>query len=340
MPRVKTFIIAELSANHGHSIDIALETIKAAKASGADAIKVQTYTPDTITLNCDNEYFQIKQGTLWDGTTLFKLYQEAYMPWEWHEQLRDEAVRLGLVFFSTPFDKTAVDFLESMRNPIYKIASFEINDTPLIEYAASKGKPMIISTGVGTYEEIENAVAACRRVGNDQITLLKCTSSYPAPIEDANLLMMPDMAKTFGVQVGISDHTQGHIAPVVAVSLGAKVVEKHFILDRSVGGPDANFSMTPDEFKEMVGAVRAAESALGKIDYSLSPASLRSAYFKRSLFVSSDVKSGDVITETNVRSVRPSVGLAPGEIKNLLGRRFNRNVIMGTPLTLEMLESK
>jgi pseudaminic acid synthase len=334
----RAFIVAELSANHGHSIDIAIETIRAAKESGADAIKVQTYTPDTITLNCNNEHFQIKQGTLWDGTTLYKLYQEAYMPWEWHGQLRDEAERIGLVFFSTPFDHSAVDFLEEMRNPIYKIASFEINDIPLIEYAASKGKPMVMSTGVATIEDIEAAVAACRRVGNDQITLLKCTSSYPAPIDEANLFMIPDMARRFGVRTGLSDHTIGFLAPVVAVSLGATVIEKHFILDRSVGGPDASFSMTPDEFREMTAAVRTAESALGKIDYSLSPASLKSSHFKRSLFVTCDAHKGDMITHQNVRSVRPALGLAPSLLAGILGKKLKCDVKKGTPLSLQMID--
>lgn len=334
----KAFIIAELSANHGHSIDIALQTIRAAKECGADAVKVQTYTPDTITLDCDNEHFQIKQGTLWDGTTLYKLYEEAYMPWEWHEHLRDEAEQLGMIFFSTPFDHTAVDFLETMGNPIYKIASFEINDIPLIEYAASKGKPMIISTGVATFDEMRDAVDACKRVGNEQITLLKCTSSYPAPLDQANLLMIPDMAKLLGVQVGLSDHTIGHVAPVVAVSLGAKVIEKHFILDRSVGGPDASFSMTPSEFREMVEAVRAAESSLGKVDYSLSPDAVKSSHFKRSLFVSRNVKAGDVISQENVRSVRPNLGLSPIEFGIINGKSFKVDVAMGEPLTLDMLD--
>ncbi len=334
----KAFIVAELSANHGHSIDIALETIRAAKDSGADAVKVQTYTPDTITLNCDNEYFQIKQGTLWDGTTLYRLYEEAYMPWEWHGKLRDEAERLGMVFFSTPFDNTAVDFLEEMQNPIYKIASFEINDISLIEYAASKGKPMVMSTGVATLEDIKAAVDACHRVGNDRITLLKCTSSYPAPIEEANLLMIPDMAARFGVQTGLSDHTMGFLAPVIAVSLGATIVEKHFILDRGVGGPDASFSMTPEEFRTMVDAVRVAESALGKADYSLSPASEKSMHFRRSLFVCRDVNAGDLVTTENVRSIRPAVGLAPTFLKEILGKRMKCDVKKGTPLSLDMVE--
>lgn len=334
----RAFIVAELSANHGHSIQIALETIRAAKESGADAIKVQTYTPDTITLDCTNEHFQIKQGTLWDGTTLYKLYQEAYMPWEWHEQLRDEAERLGMVFFSTPFDNTAIDFLETMRNPIYKIASFELNDIPLIEYAASKGKPMVMSTGVASLEEIEAAIAACHRVGNNQITLLKCTSAYPAPIEEANLLMIPEMARRFGVKTGLSDHTMGFMAPVVAVSLGATMVEKHFILDRGVGGPDASFSMTPNEFREMVDAVRMAERGLGKIDYSLSPASLKSSQFKRSLFVTCDANKGDIITPQNVRSIRPAHGLAPILLKEVLGKKLKCDVKKGTPLSLEMID--
>lgn len=330
-----SFIVAELSANHGHSIDIALETIRAAKESGADAVKVQTYTPDTITLNCDNEHFQIKQGTLWDGTTLYKLYEEAYMPWEWHEKLRDEAERLGMVFFSTPFDNTAVDFLEEMRNPIYKIASFEINDIPLIEYAASKGKPMIISTGVGTLDEIQDAVNACKRVGNNQITLLKCTSSYPAPIEEANLLTIPDMAILFDAKVGISDHTIGAISPIVAVALGATVIEKHFILDRSVGGPDASFSMTPQEFKDMVNQVRLAEQALGAVKYLTDSSEIKNAHFKRSLFVAEDITAGEQFTVHNLRSVRPNLGVPPKFLPAILGQNASCNLRKGTPLSLE-----
>ena len=293
MSEEKVFVVAELSADHGHKLDTALAAVRGAKASGADAIKIQTYTPDTITLDCDNEYFQIAQGTIWDGTTLHKLYQEAYTPWEWHGAIRDEAHACGLVFFSTPFDFTAVDFLESLVTPIYKIASFEINDVPLIEYAASKGKPMILSTGVATLAEIEEAVAACRRVRNDDVTLLKCTSSYPAPVERANLLTIPDMARRFGVRVGISDHTMGSVVAVGAVALGAQVVEKHFTLDRAIGGPDASFSMNPDEFSSMVREIRDMEKARGHVEYELDERAKADSYFKRSLFVSEDIKAGN-----------------------------------------------
>ena len=265
----RTFIVAELSANHNHKLENALAIIRAAKEAGADAVKLQTYTADTMTLDCDNEYFQIKQGTLWDGTTLYKLYQQAYTPWEWHKELFGYARSLGLTVFSTPFDRTAVDFLEELGNPIYKIASFEIRDIPLIEYAAGRHKPMIISTGIATEDEITDAVEACRRAGNDDVTLLKCTSEYPARIEDANLLTMPDMARRWGVKVGLSDHTMGDVCPCAAVALGATVVEKHFTTDRSLGGPDSAFSMNKDEFAAMVRRIRETEAALGKVSYEM-----------------------------------------------------------------------
>lgn len=327
-----TLIIAELSANHNHSIDIALKSIKAAKECGADAIKIQTYTADTITINCRNECFTLKQGTIWDGRTFYDLYKEAYTPWEWHDELRDYAESLGLVFFSTPFDFTAVDFLESKDVPMYKIASFEITDIPLIEYAAAKGKPMIISTGIATIGEIQDAVEACRGVGNNDITLLKCTSSYPAPIEDSNLNTMINMKETFGVKVGLSDHTMGSDVAVAAVALGAEVIEKHFILDRNIGGPDAEFSMEPAEFKSMVDSIRNVEKALGKVTYELSEKTLKSREFSRSLFVVEDIKAGDVFTGKNVRSIRPSYGLSPKYIKDILGRRALRDMKRGEPL--------
>lgn len=330
---MSVFIIAELSANHGHRIENAIASLNKAKECGADAVKIQTYTADTMTIDSESAVFKIRQGTIWDGTTLHKLYQEAYTPWEWHAALRDEAERLGLLFFSTPFDFTAVDFLESMGNPIYKIASFEINDIPLIEYAASKGKPMIISTGVGTLQEIHDAVDACRRMGNNDITLLKCTSSYPAPLEKANLLTIPDMKERFGVKVGLSDHTMGSAAPAVAVALGATVIEKHFILDRGIGGPDASFSMTPDEFSEMVCRVREAEKALGTIDYAMDNAALSAnAYFKRSLFVAKDMDAGEEFTLENVRSVRPNVGLQPVWLPKVIGKKCTCRLMKGTPL--------
>ena len=332
-------IVAELSANHGHRIETALATVRAAKNAGADAIKIQTYTPDTITLNCDNEYFQIRHKTIWDGTTLYKLYQEAYTPWEWHEVIRDEALKVGLEFFSTPFDPTAVDFLESLGVPCYKIASFEITDIPLIEYTAGKGKPIILSTGIADLGMIEEAVAACRRVGNEAITLLKCTSSYPAPPEDANLLTMVNLRETFGVTVGLSDHTTGSAVAIAAIALGARVVEKHFIIDRSIGGPDASFSMEPDEFKAMVDAVRTAEKAIGRVSYAPSEAVMSSRKFARSLFVVQDVKKGDVVTAENVRSIRPGDGMHPRYYATVQGRFFAQDVARGTPLSITMLES-
>jgi pseudaminic acid synthase len=327
----KVFIIAELSANHGHKLENALATVRAAKDCGADAIKIQTYTADTITLDSDSEHFQVRHGTIWDGTTLHKLYQEAHTPWEWHESIRDEAARCGLVFFSTPFDPSAVELLASLDCPIYKIASFEINDIPLIELAASKGRPMIISTGVATEDEIHAAVDACRRMGNEDVTLLKCTSSYPAPIEAANLLTIPDMVARFGTKVGLSDHTTGHLVAVGAVALGARVVEKHFILDRSIGGPDASFSMTPVEFRELVANIRGIEAALGGVEYMSQDSPLPSAHFKRSLFVAEDVREGEEFTERNVRSVRPNVGLQPVHLRDVLGRKAVRDVAKGTP---------
>lgn len=332
-----TFIIAELSANHGHKLENALATVRAAKACGADAIKLQTYTADTITLDCHNDYFQIQQGTIWDGTTLHKLYQEAYTPWEWHAAIQAEAQNEGLIFFSTPFDPTAVDFLETLAVPLYKIASFEITDIPLIEYAASKGKPMIISTGIATLADIEAAVHACRRVGNSDITLLKCTSSYPAPIDEANLLTIPNLAQTFGVKVGLSDHTLGHAVAIAAVALGARVIEKHFILDRAIGGPDASFSLTPEEFTLMVEGVRAAELALGTVSYELTDKVKASRKFARSLFVTQDIAAGEALTHQNVRSVRPSDGLPPAELPKLLGRKAKHHIPAGTPLSWELL---
>lgn len=334
----KIFIIAELSANHGHSLKNALTTVRAAKECGADAIKVQTYTADTLTLDCDNEYFRIQSGTIWDGKTYYQLYQEAYTPWEWHAAIQAEAEKEGLTFFSTPFDFSAVDFLEGLHVPIYKIASFEINDIPLIEYTASKGKPMIISTGIASLADIEEAVNACRRVGNHDITLLKCTSSYPAPVQDANLLTIPNMAQTFGVKVGLSDHTIGHAVPIAAVALGARVIEKHFILDRSIGGPDASFSMTPDEFKLMVEGVRQAEVALGKVSYELTDKVKNSRKFARSLFVAKNIKAGETLTPENVRSVRPADGLAPKYYHDVLGKIATADIVAGTPLAWGMFD--
>ena len=333
----KTFIVAELSANHGHKLEVALESVRAAKEAGADAVKIQTYTADTITLNCDAEDFRVK-GTLWDGRTLYDLYQEAYTPWEWHQAIFDEAKKCGLICFSTPFDKTAVDFLEDLGNPIMKIASFEITDIPLIEYAAKKGKPMVISTGIAMPEDIELAVKTCKNAGNDDITLLKCTSSYPAPIEAANLMTMVDMKQRYGVKVGLSDHTMGYDVAVAAVALGATLVEKHFILDRSIGGPDAAFSMEIVEFAAMVKSIRNVEKALGNVVYPNDPSKIKGREFSRSLYVAEDVKAGDVVTEKNVRSVRPSYGLHPKYLPEMLGKKFAKDCQMGERFELGMVE--
>ncbi len=324
----KTFIVAELSANHGHKLEVALESVRAAKEAGADAVKIQTYTADTITLNCDADDFKVK-GTLWDGRTLYDLYQEAYTPWEWHQAIFDEAKKCGLICFSTPFDKTAVDFLEDLGNPIMKIASFEITDIPLIEYAAKKGKPMVISTGIAMLEDIELAVKTCKDVGNDDITLLKCTSSYPAPIDDANLKTMVDMKERYGVKVGLSDHTMGYDVAVAAVAMGATLVEKHFILDRSIGGPDAAFSMEIGEFAEMVKSIRNVEKAIGKVVYPTDPSSVKGREFSRSLYVAEDMKKGDVISEQNVRSVRPGFGLHPKYLPELIGKEVKCDLKKG-----------
>ena len=331
------FIVAELSANHRQDLELAKDTIHAMKEAGADAVKLQTYTPDTITIDCDNEYFKIKQGTLWDGKTFYELYEEAYTPWEWHYELKELAEKLGLIFFSTPFDRTAVDFLEKLNVPAYKIASFEITDLPLIEYAASKGKPMIISTGIATLCDIQEAVSACKRVGNDQIILLKCTSAYPAPLEEVNLRTIPNMAETFGCIVGLSDHTLGISVPIAAVALGARVIEKHFILDRKIGGPDAAFSLDPDDFRAMVKAIREVEKALGKVSYELSEKIKRSREFARSLFVVKDIKAGEVFTEENVKSIRPGYGLPPKHLKDILGKKARKDIKKGTPLSWDLV---
>lgn len=333
----KTFIVAELSANHGHKLEVALESVRAAKEAGADAIKIQTYTADTITLNCDADDFKVK-GTLWDGRTLYDLYQEAYTPWEWHQAIFDEAKKCGLICFSTPFDKTAVDFLEGLGNPIMKIASFEITDIPLIEYAAKKGKPMVISTGIAMPEDIELAVKTCKEAGNNDITLLKCTSSYPAPIEDANLMTMVDMKERYGVKVGLSDHTMGYDVAVAAVALGATLVEKHFILDRAIGGPDAAFSMEIGEFAAMVKSIHNVEKAIGDVVYPTDPSMIKGREFCRSLYVAEDVEAGDEISERSVRSVRPCFGLHPKYFKEVIGKKFAKNCKKGERFSKDMIE--
>lgn len=328
-----TFIVAELSANHNQKLELAVETIRAAKRAGADAIKLQTYTPDTITIDCDNEYFSdILKGTIWEGQKLYDLYKTAFTPWKWHEELFRIAREEGLICFSSPFDKTAVDFLEKFNPPAYKIASFEIRDIPLIEYAALKGKPMIISTGIATLEDIELAVKTCRDAGNNNVILLKCTSSYPASLEEANLLTIPDMKERFGVDVGLSDHMLGIVAPIVAVTLGARMIEKHFILDKSIKSPDAAFSLDEKEFTEMVNAVRQAEQAMGSISYDLTESKITNQKFGRSLFVIKDIKAGEPFTEENIRSIRPGVGMHPKYMNEILGATAKRDFKRGEPL--------
>ena len=322
------FIIAELSANHNGSLDVALESIRAAKRAGANCIKLQTYTADTITIDSDKDDFLIK-GTIWEGKNLYKLYQEAFTPWEWHEEIFKVAQQEGLVCFSSPFDKTAVDFLETLNAPAYKIASFEITDIPLIEYVASKGKPIIISTGVAEQADIELALDACRRMGNNDIALLKCTSSYQAPNDEANMCMVKDLSERYNVISGLSDHTMGATVPIVATVFGAKIIEKHFILDRSIGGPDASFSMNEQEFTDMVKAVREAESAIGVVDYNLTEKQARGKDFSRSLYIVQDMKAGEVISEEKVRSIRPGFGLHPKYLKDLIGKSVKKDVQKG-----------
>lgn len=334
----QVFIIAELSANHNGSLETALETVRAAKRAGADCIKLQTYTADTITIDSKKEDFLIK-GTIWDGKNLYELYQEAYTPWEWHQIIFEEAERNGLICFSSPFDKTAVDLLESLNAPAYKIASFEITDIPLIEYTASKGKPIIMSTGIATTEDIELALDACRRMGNNDIALLKCTSSYPAPIEEANMVMVKDFAERFGVITGLSDHTMGATVPVVAACFGAKIIEKHFILDRSIGGPDASFSMNEQEFTAMVKSVREAEKAMGVVDYQLTDKQAKGKDFSRSLYVVKDLKKGELITEEHVKSIRPGFGLHPKYYNYIIGKKSNQDLEKGTRMRLDFLDS-
>jgi len=301
-------------------------------------VKLQTYTPDTITIDCDKEWFRLAHGTIWDGTTFYELYTQAYMPWEWHEALFDYARELGIEIFSTPFDKTAVDFLEKFNTPRYKIASFEITDTPLIEYVASKGKPIIISIGIATLEEIEDAVQACKNQGNNKITLLQCTSEYPAKPEDANLATMLDLKERFQVDIGLSDHTMGHEVTVLATAMGASIIEKHFTLDRGQDGPDASFSMNPQEMTELVKQVRRVELVRGKADYELTEAKKRSRASARSLFIVEDVKKGDIISERNVRSIRPGNGLSPKHVREIIGRTFRTELERGTPLSWEHIE--
>lgn len=333
-----TYIIAEMSANHNQSFDRAVEVIEAAKEAGADAIKVQTYTPDTLTIDCDNEYFRIK-GTLWEGRTLYDLYKEAYMPWEWQPKLQQIANDLGLDFFSTAYDASAVDFLEKELDvPIYKIASFELVDLPLLRKIAQTGKPVIMSTGMATLAEIDEAVQTLRGAGCEQLALLKCTSAYPAPPEEMNLRTIPHLAEAFGVPTGLSDHTLGIAVPVAAVALGACIVEKHFTLSRDEPGPDSAFSIEPQEFKAMVDAIRVAEKALGEVSYEVTEKQQESRVFRRSLFVVEDMQAGDVFTEENVRSIRPGYGLHTRYLDKVLGRQAAQASEEGTPLDWSVID--
>lgn len=330
------FIVAEMSGNHNMDFDRAVEIIRAAKEAGADAVKIQTYTADTITLDCDDPCFRITQGTLWDGITLHKLYEKAYTPWEWQPRLKKLAEDMGLLLFSSPFDFSSVDFLEEMQVPAYKVASFEITDIPLIRKIARLGKPVILATGIARLADIELAVQTCREEGNEQVILLKCCSAYPTPYEDVNLRTIPNMRETFNCLTGLSDHTMGSAVAVGAVALGARMVEKHMTLRRSDGGVDAAFSMEPQEFKEMVDNIRIVEKALGRATYDLSEKQIREREHSRSLFIAKDMKEGEVFTPENLRSVRPADGLHTKYYEQLLGRRITRDAKLGTPMTWDM----
>lgn len=332
------FIVAEMSGNHNMDFDRAAAIIRAAKEAGADAVKIQTYTADTITLNCDAPCFQITQGTLWDGITLHKLYETAYTPWEWQPELKKIAEGLGLEFFSSPFDFSSVDFLEEMGVPAYKVASFEITDIPLIRKIAGKGKPVILATGVARLADIELAVRTCREAGNEDVILLKCTSAYPTPYEDVNLRTIPNMQETFGCVTGLSDHTMGSAVAGAGVALGARMVEKHLTLRRSDGGPDGAFSMEPEEFRLMVDNIRKIEAALGRVTYGLTPKQEREREHSRSLFVAQDIKAGEVFTPENLRSVRPANGLHTMYYEEILGRKAAKDASMGTPMSWDLVD--
>lgn len=332
------YIIAELSANHNQDFDQALELIKAAKESGADAVKLQTYTPDTMTIANDNDFFRIGKGTIWEGKNLYDLYGEAYTPWEWQHDLKKYAEKIGIDLFSTPFDTSSVDFLRNLDVPAYKIASFEIIDLLLVRKVAEVGKPVIMSTGMATLSEIEDAVNTIREAGNDQIALLKCTSAYPALPEEMNLRTIPHLAEAFQVPVGLSDHTLGIAAPVAAVALGACIIEKHFTLSRSVPGPDSAFSLEPLEFSTMVGAIRQTEKSLGQVRYEVSEHERATRVFRRSLFVVKNMIKGETFSSENIRSIRPGYGLPPKNMEIILGRKASRDIARGTPLTWEIVE--
>lgn len=332
------YIIAEMSANHNQSYDDAVQIIKAAKDSGADAVKIQTYTCDTMTINCNSDSFMIKGDSPWAGRNFYELYQEAYTPWEWQPKLKKVADEIGITLFSTPFDETAVDFLEEMNVPCYKIASFELIDIPLLEKVASTGKPVIMSTGMGTLSEIEEAVKTLRNCGVKDILLLKCTSSYPAPPEEANLATIIHMSEMFDLPVGLSDHTLGIAVPVAAVVMGAVAIEKHFTLSRKKEGPDSFFSIEPAEMKELVNSVRVAERSIGKVCYEPTAKEMDSRKFRRSLFAVKDIIMGERLTKENIRSIRPADGLPPKYLKHILGKHASTNIAFGSPLSWDLIE--
>lgn len=332
------FVVAELSANHNQDYSRALEILHAAKEAGADAVKLQTYTADTITIDCDDPCFQIQEGTVWDGTTLYRLYQEAYTPWEWQPKLMEEANRLGMECFSSPFDFTAVDFLENMNVPAYKIASYEINDIPLIRRVARLHKPVIFATGIAYPEDIGRALATCREEGNEDVILLKCVSSYPTPYEEVNLNMIPDLAKTYDCLTGLSDHTMGSILPAASVALGVKMVEKHLTLRRADGGPDGSFSMEPEEFSDMVKNIRIMEKALGSHAYALTETQKTERGDSRSLFVVQDIGAGETLTPQNIRSIRPHDGLHTMYYEEVLGKKAKTFLRKGTPLQWNLID--
>ena len=332
----QAYIIAEMSGNHAGSLERAKEIIHAAKESGADCIKIQTYTPDTMTIDCDNEYFQIEDGT-WEGENLYHLYEKAYTPWEWQAELKKEAERVGIDFFSTPFDRTSVDFLEDLGIEFYKIASFEIGDLPLLKYVASKGKPIIMSTGMSALAEIDEAVSAIRSMGNNRIALLRCASAYPAITDEMNLATMRNMGEVFGVPVGLSDHSMGSVGAVTAVALGAKIIEKHFCLSRKIQNPDCTFSMEPAEFQQMVKDIRQAEKAIGRVAYGVTQQEKSNVVFKRSIFAVKDIKKGETINAENVRVIRPGYGMAPKYYEDILGQCALRDIKRGEPMRMDMI---
>lgn len=339
LDRKSTYIIAEMSANHAGSKERAKEIIHAAKESGADCIKIQTYTPDTLTINCNNSYFNISNGA-WKGENLYQLYGKAYTPWEWQAELKEEADKVNLDFFSTPFDTTSVDFLEEIGVEFYKIASFELVDLPLISYVASKGKPMIVSTGMGSLEEIKDAVNVIKKEGNKEYALLKCSSVYPAKVEKMNLKTIVDMKKRFQVPIGLSDHSMGSLAAITAITLGASIIEKHFCIDREIDNPDASFSMDVTEFSQMVRDIRMAEKAIGCVTYEISEEEKNSLVFRRSIFAVEDIAKGDSLTKQNIRIIRPGYGLKPKYYNNILGKTAKEAISKGTPIQFDLLNEK